>query len=245
MTSFEIKQNAQSVASKYRIILMVGILALVVVGLFINYTLKNSIPEVDNSQTNKPANDLSLIESFAPFGHPLASKKDPSSLYGWRVDPFTLHSKRHHGVDFSAPAGTPVLATGDGKVIQSSYDLANGHFIEIEHGTEKGKNIYRTKFAHLKSAYVRAGEAVKVGQTIGEVGSTGRSTSPHLHYEVSYLNEHINPLHVIGKDSIAVAKKDSDSNKFSPTNPNLQRVLFIRNSGVEYRMVDLSKPQPF
>jgi len=91
----------------------------------------------------------------------LAGKKEPSSLYGWRIDPFSLHSKRHQGIDFSAPAGTPVMATGNGKVIAISYDPANGQFIEIEHASNDGKNNYRTKFLHLKSSYVRAGDLVK------------------------------------------------------------------------------------
>ena len=188
-------------------------------------------------------------QSSTPIGYPLPFKKEPSSVYGWRIDPFNFQTKRHQGIDFSVPAGTPVKATGDGKVLQSNYDQANGQFIEIDHG-----DGYRTKYAHLKSPYVTPGQLIKLGQTIGEVGSTGRSTSPHLHYEVIYLGSNINPLNIMGQNiSPTVLVQEQFTTQASQiknqvanqTSANMQRVLFIRNSGTEYRMVDLSKPQQF
>jgi murein DD-endopeptidase MepM/ murein hydrolase activator NlpD len=198
----------------------------------------------DNSSSSKNSSleNKQSINNSTPSGYPLPFKKEPSSIYGWRVDPFNLQTKRHQGIDFSVPAGTSVKATGYGKVIQSSYDQANGQFIEIDHG-----DGYRTKYAHLKTPYVQQGQNIQLGQTIGEVGSTGRSTSAHLHYEVLYQGANINPLNVMGQViSQPALNQTANSTQSNQTpSPNLQRVLFIRNSGTEYRMVDLSKPQQF
>lgn len=202
----------------------------------INEEQENSLTSKNRSVENKQSNNASI-----PTGYPLPFKKDPSSVYGWRIDPFNFQTKRHQGIDFSVPAGTPIKATGDGKVIQSTYDQANGQFIEIDHG-----DGYRTKYAHLKNTYAHQGQIIKLGQTIGEVGSTGRSTSAHLHYEVLYQGANINPLNVMGQDiSQPVLAQAANPTQTTQASPNLQRVLFIRNSGTEYRMVDLSKPQQF
>ena len=104
-----------------------------------------------------------------------------SSRYGHRRDPFTRKFKFHEGDDFSARTGTPVYATADGRVRLSKYYSTFGNYIEIDHG-----NGYRTIFGHLSSRKVKKGEKVIRGQKIGEVGNTGRSTAPHLHYEIQY-----------------------------------------------------------
>ncbi len=113
-----------------------------------------------------------------------------ASGYGMRSDPFTKARKMHKGMDFSAPRGTPIFATGDGKVIRAdSRSSGYGKHIRIEHGFG-----YVTLYAHLHKYNVRKGQKVKRGDIIGFVGSTGRSQAPHLHYEVRKDKKAINPI---------------------------------------------------
>ena len=113
-----------------------------------------------------------------------------ASGYGWRLDPFTKERKFHKGMDFTAPQTTPVFATGNG-VVQRADNLASGfgNHVRIDHGFE-----YMTIYAHLSKITARVGQRVKRGDIIGLVGSTGRSQAPHLHYEVWYKDEAINPI---------------------------------------------------
>lgn len=114
-----------------------------------------------------------------------------SSGFGHRIDPFTYKRKMHRGIDFSAPIGTPVYATGDGKVVQAdSRSAGYGKHIRINHGYG-----YETVFGHLSRYNVRKGQSVKRGDIIGFVGNTGRSKGPHLHYEVRQDGVHKNPIH--------------------------------------------------
>ncbi|MFI2742011.1 M23 family metallopeptidase [Zhouia sp. PK063] len=116
--------------------------------------------------------------------------KRMASGYGWRSDPFTKIRKMHWGMDFSAPRGTPVYATGDGVVERADNKATGfGEHIVIDHGFG-----YETLYAHLSKYNVRKGQHVKRGDLIGFVGSTGRSTGTHLHYEVHKDGEHINPM---------------------------------------------------
>ncbi|MFQ6674275.1 MAG: peptidoglycan DD-metalloendopeptidase family protein, partial [Fidelibacterota bacterium] len=101
--------------------------------------------------------------------------------FGYRRDPFTNERRFHYGQDISAPRGTPVYAATDGKVVYASYKGSYGKSVKIDHG-----HGYQTIYAHLNRMAVRFGQTVRRGQIIGEVGSTGRSTAPHLHYEVRY-----------------------------------------------------------
>ena len=239
--------TATSLPSLHKASAVLGALLLIgAIGSAVNYQYQASSKihqEQENSPTskNRSVENTHNLNSSIPVGYPLPLKKEPSSLYGWRVDPFNFQTKRHQGIDYSVPAGTPVQATGDGKVIQSSYDQANGQFIEIDHG-----NGYRTKYAHLKTLYASQGQIIKIGHTIGEVGSTGRSTSAHLHYEVTQQGENINPLNVMGQSIPQTLTADNKkSSQENVTKANMQRVLFIRNSGVEYRLVDMTKLQQF
>lgn len=112
-----------------------------------------------------------------------------SGGYGMRRDPVNEMAKFHAGLDFAAPEGTPVFATADGKVTVSERRNMFGLVVEIDHGYN-----YLTRYAHLSETLVKAGESVKKGQLIGKVGSTGRSTASHLHYEVRFKNEPQNPV---------------------------------------------------
>jgi murein DD-endopeptidase MepM/ murein hydrolase activator NlpD len=111
-----------------------------------------------------------------------------ASGFGWRIHPIYRIPKMHAGVDFSAPTGTPVHASGDGIVESSKYSRGYGNEIVINHGYG-----YKTRYAHVSKFIVRAGTGVKRGQKIGLIGSTGASVGPHLHYEVEYLNTKVDP----------------------------------------------------
>lgn len=113
-----------------------------------------------------------------------------SSGYGYRRDPIYGSSKFHEGLDFAASIGTPVFATGDGKIETARRQARYGNCIDIDHGYN-----YQSRYAHLSEILVKEGENVKRGQLIGRVGSTGKSTGPHLHYEVRFKGEPQNPVH--------------------------------------------------
>ncbi|TGV01382.1 M23 family metallopeptidase [Flavivirga rizhaonensis] len=113
-----------------------------------------------------------------------------ASGYGMRSDPFTKARKMHWGMDFTAPRGTPVYASGDGKVVRAdSGSSGYGKHIRIDHGFG-----YISLYAHLYKYNVRKNQKVKRGDIIGFVGSTGRSEAPHLHYEIFKDGERINPI---------------------------------------------------
>lgn len=115
-----------------------------------------------------------------------------SSSFGGRISPFGHGSQFHKGLDISNRAGTPIVATAEGKVILAGPDGAYGNSVEIDHG---GGII--TKYAHMQRAAVRQGEWVRRGQVIGHVGMTGRTTGPHLHYEVRLNGLPVNPMRYI------------------------------------------------
>ena len=122
-----------------------------------------------------------------------------SSYFGYRTDPYYKVMKFHEGVDFSAPIGTEIYATGDGVVITSERSKGGyGNQIIIDHGFG-----YKTMYAHLQAFKVRAGEQVKRGQVIGKIGSTGKSTSPHCHYEVWKNNKPVDPINYFFNDLTA------------------------------------------
>ncbi|MBE6237761.1 MAG: M23 family metallopeptidase [Bacteroidales bacterium] len=112
-----------------------------------------------------------------------------SSSFGYRKDPFTGRTKRHTGVDFALKPGNPVYATGEGVVESVKFEFFGyGNSVLIDHGFG-----YKTRYAHLKSIGVVEGMKVKRGECIGISGNSGRSSGPHLHYEVLYKDRHVNP----------------------------------------------------
>lgn len=112
-----------------------------------------------------------------------------TSGYGMRDHPVLRRRARHNGVDLAAPRGTPVYATADGYVEMAQYYSSYGNYVQIEHGGD-----IETRYAHLSSYTVRPGQTVRMGDLIGYVGSTGRSTGPHLHYEVRVSGDPVNPI---------------------------------------------------
>ena len=112
-----------------------------------------------------------------------------TSDYGMRTHPVLGGRRNHKGVDLAAPRGTPVYATAGGVVGRADWYSTYGLFVRVEHGAE-----LETRYAHLSRLAVAAGQRVKKGDLLGYVGSTGRSTGPHLHYEVRVSGEAVNPL---------------------------------------------------
>jgi len=118
-----------------------------------------------------------------------------SSRFGWRMDPMSGRRTMHRGVDFSARLGTPVYATADGVVTFSGVWQTYGNVVEVSHGSG-----FVTRFAHLQRRLVRKGQRVTRGDVIGRVGSTGRSTFSHLHYEIEQNGERVDPMRYVLAD---------------------------------------------
>jgi len=129
-----------------------------------------------------------------------APGKDISSTFGPRSDPFLGTSAMHAGLDFRAAAGTPIRAGGGGTVVAAGWNGGYGKMVEIDHG-----NGLHTRYAHMSAIAVDKGDKIKAGDVVGQVGSTGRSTGPHLHYEVRRDGAAINPYKFI-KAGQAIAK---------------------------------------
>ena len=126
-----------------------------------------------------------------PAIQPVANKdlKRTASGYGWRTDPIYKTRRFHEGMDFTAPTGTPVYVTGDGTVEFAGWQKGYGNTVVIDHGYG-----YKTRYAHLSKILTQRARKVKRGEEIALVGNTGKSTGPHLHYEVIYKGQHVNPV---------------------------------------------------
>ncbi len=123
-----------------------------------------------------------------------------------RLHPVTGKVKAHNGTDYVAPVGTPIWAAGDGIVLSSAYNQFNGHYVFIKHSSK-----YVTKYLHLSKRSVKKGQRVRQGQTIGTLGSTGRVTGPHLHYEFLVNGVHKNPRTVKLPQAEALKGKEKDN----------------------------------
>jgi murein DD-endopeptidase MepM/ murein hydrolase activator NlpD len=119
------------------------------------------------------------VANSIPTASPLPLMPHTSSGLGYRTDPFTGKVAWHEGTDFPAAYGTPILATADGTVIRAAWDEEYGYVVDLQH-----KNAVVTRYAHAQELLVKPGDQVRQSQVIAKVGSTGRSTGPHLHYEV-------------------------------------------------------------
>lgn len=132
-----------------------------------------------------------MQRELKPSGWPVANGY-MSSIYGWRADPFNGRRTLHQGIDFAAPAGSEVLAVAAGVVTQAAAQDGYGLMVEINHG-----NGYVTRYAHNERALVTLGQKVDKGQKIAAVGSSGRSTGPHVHFEVLLNGYVVNPAQYI------------------------------------------------
>tara|TARA_B100001173_G_scaffold142129_1_gene123373 strand:+ start:387 stop:1364 length:978 start_codon:yes stop_codon:yes gene_type:complete len=146
-----------------------------------------SLDEIEYLASNK-VDLLAAIPSIQPIRN--KDLKRIASGYGYRKDPFTKKPRMHWGMDFTAPRGTPIYATGDGIVKRADNRAAGfGKHIRIDHGFG-----YVSLYAHMSKYKVKRGQKVKRGEIIGYVGNTGRSAGPHLHYEIFKDGKKINPL---------------------------------------------------
>jgi murein DD-endopeptidase MepM/ murein hydrolase activator NlpD len=148
-------------------------------------------------QMDTRSDQLSVLEALVV--HDTANRKFLPTLYpiidgwyssnfGYRIDPFTGQNSMHEGVDFPAETGTPIVATASGKVVFADWHPAYGKMLEIDHG-----NGLISRYAHTSSLMVKEGDLVVRGQRVATVGSTGRSTGPHLHFEVRWNGVPQNP----------------------------------------------------
>ena len=152
-----------------------------------SYVQSKSFDEV--ALLSKRAGDMASCIPAIPPVVPDRKIYRLSSRFGYRSDPFTGRTKRHSGVDFALKPGNPVYATGDGVVESVKFEFFGyGNSVVIDHGFG-----YKTRYAHLKSIGVSEGMKVKRGECVGTSGNSGRSSGPHLHYEVLYKGNHVNP----------------------------------------------------
>ena len=152
-----------------------------------SYVQSKSFDEV--AQLSKRAGDMASCIPAIPPVVPDRKIYRLSSSFGFRKDPFTGRSKKHSGVDFALKPGNPIYASGDGVVESVRFEFFGyGNSVLINHGFG-----YKTRYAHLKSICVSEGMKIKRGECIGESGNSGRSSGPHLHYEVIYKDKHVNP----------------------------------------------------
>lgn len=154
---------------------------------------KKSYDEVDELVKNKEK-----LLSHTPAIQPVSNKdlNRIASGYGYRIDPVYKTTKFHAGLDFSAPQGTPIYATADG-VVSTAGSTGNGYGNHVIINHSYG---YETLYGHMVRVKVRNGQAIKRGEVIGWVGSTGKSTGPHCHYEVHKNGEKINPIYFFFND---------------------------------------------
>lgn len=138
------------------------------------FAMQARLNEIQNSLTRTWD-----VANSVPSGLPLVASTQPTSGLGYRLDPFTRQIAWHDGTDYPAAFGTPILATAEGKVIRAGWDSEYGNLIELAH-----KNGVITRYAHAQELLVKLGDDVKKSQVIAKVGSTGRSTGPHVHYEI-------------------------------------------------------------
>lgn len=156
--------------------------------------------EIDEmtKQFNKQQEELkqqgqTVVSGSGSFSWPTPGSNVVTSRFGWRIHPIFQTEKYHSGVDIAAYAGTPIYASDGGTVQTAVYSSSYGNYVVINHG-----NGYTTLYAHQSSMAVSAGQTVSKGQVIGYVGSTGWSTGPHLHFEISYNGARVDPAGYFG-----------------------------------------------
>ena len=168
--------------------------------------LLSKIQNIENKvnfdyETHKKVYDYYLLKKelsrYTPSIYPTFGRI--SDYYGWRVHPFTKKKTFHHGIDIANNKGTPVYATADGIIKKANRQRLFGKFVRITH-----KFGYETGYGHLSKVFVKKGQKVKRGQIIGLMGSTGRSTGSHLHYEILRYHKFRNPASYLNRKKIAL-----------------------------------------
>src|SRR4029079_7388270 len=131
---------------------------------------------------------LNRTLALVPYRKPVISEVEFTSGFGVRSDPFLGRPAMHTGLDFRAAMGDPVRATANGKVVSSGWAGGYGRMVEVDHG-----NGLSTRYGHLSEINVKVGDVIRIAQVIAAVGSTGRSTGPHLHYETRIDGDAVDP----------------------------------------------------
>lgn len=149
------------------------------------YAQSQSFDEL-RSEALKQRNKIDHVPAILPLE---SGSFNLSAGYGYRVDPLYGGTRFHQGIDFMAPVGTPVYATADGVCTKASSDGTSGICVEIDHGFN-----YKTRYAHLSAMDIAEGDIIGRGDIIGKTGNTGKSTAPHLHYEVRFKDEPMDPV---------------------------------------------------
>ncbi|MBM3609030.1 MAG: hypothetical protein FJX29_11380, partial [Alphaproteobacteria bacterium] len=146
------------------------------------------------------ADRLGRVVLALPVGRPLPPSAAITSSFGSRIDPFNGRLASHTGIDFREATGAPVYASGAGQFVTAAYTGGYGNMVEIDHG-----NGVTSRYAHLSALTVREGQKVRSGAMIGRVGSTGRSTGPHLHYEVRFNDQPLDPRRFLAlREKVAI-----------------------------------------
>jgi murein DD-endopeptidase MepM/ murein hydrolase activator NlpD len=142
-------------------------------------------------------------QNLTPAALPVNLGTWNASGFGWRIDPITGQMALHEGIDFIAEHGTPIKAAAAGVVVTAELHSAYGNMVEIDHGGDM-----LTRYAHASKILVKSGQLVKSGEKIAEVGNTGRSTGPHLHFEVRHNGVAQNPARfLLGGTSLAARRQ--------------------------------------
>jgi murein DD-endopeptidase MepM/ murein hydrolase activator NlpD len=138
--------------------------------------------------TRAQLDKLNRTMALVPYRKPVVGEVEFTSGFGVRSDPFLGRPAMHTGLDFRAATGDPIRATANGRVTQAAYSGGYGKMVELDHG-----NGLATRYGHMSEIHVKVGDVIKIGQVIGLVGSTGRSTGSHLHYETRIDGEAVDP----------------------------------------------------
>ena len=159
--------------------------------------LTKAVDARDDSMSSIEAKVLqqSVLKDMLPNSSPIGAAYNSSS-YGWRIDPFNGSKAFHEGLDFTANTGTPIRAAADGIVAAAELTHAYGNMVKIDHGAG-----LETRYAHASKLLVKVGERVVKGQVVALVGSTGRSTGPHLHYEIRLNGNSLDPRQYLQKNA--------------------------------------------
>lgn len=177
--------------SIFRIVLLIPIIT--GISVIFSFDLKKSLIE----GMNEPTEGLGLIQlthsnpipSIFPVKSDSIAQFKVTSGFGMRAHPVTKEMKHHFGIDIAAVLGTPVIATADGIVIKVDFQPNGyGHYVLLQHGEE-----YMTRYAQMNNCLVKVGDRVSQGDLVGQVGSSGMSTDPHLHYEIHKNGKPVDP----------------------------------------------------
>lgn len=167
-----------------------------------NFTLDTNADEVLSDEEAVNENTVQVMSLAQSYANRPAQKLliNPlknitiTSAYGWRNSPIDGKREFHKGIDLSGETGDEIYATADGEVILSQHSYSYGNYIIIKHA-----NGIETLYAHCEKLYKEVGESVSAGENIASVGSTGRSTAPHLHYEIIINGQNVNPEWLVSK----------------------------------------------